>query len=89
MAPSRSRSAPDAKHISSASALTSHGCPRVCSHTAATASGANSWPVSAVCWQSSASTSERAKSPIRSDLALMLKALPPVTTSFSELAWIR
>ena len=75
----RERSARNAlfsKQAPYASAFTSHGWPRVCVHTASSASGANACPVSAVCWPSRASVSAREKSPSRSDSAAMLNGLP-------------
>ena len=47
------------------------------------AASANRWPLSAVCWTSSVRTSASEKSPMRSEAALTLKALPPVMTVFS------
>ena len=64
------------KHVPCARAFTSQGWPHVCVHTASSASGVNSWPVSSVCWRSSASASAREKSPSRSDSAAMLNGLP-------------
>ena len=71
-----SRSALFSKQAPYASAFTSHGWPRVCVHTASSASAANAWPVSPECWRSSASVSSREKSPSRSDAAAMLNGLP-------------
>ena len=71
-----SRNALFLKHVLCASAFTSQGWPRVCVHTASSASGANAWPVCSVCWASSASVCSREKSPSRSDSAAMLNGLP-------------
>ena len=71
-----SRNALFSKQAPYASAFTSQGWPRVCVHTAASASGANAWPVASVCWPSSACVCSREKSPSRSDFAAMLNGLP-------------
>ena len=85
----RSRPASTSKQARRQSALTSHGWPRVCVHTDSSASAVNACPVSPVCWASSARTSACVKSPMRSDSARTLNALPPVTGAFPELEWMR
>ena len=75
-----SRNARFLKHVPCASAFTSQGWPRVCVHTASSTSGANAWPVSSVCWPSSANVSSCEKSPNRSDSAAMLNELPEAPT---------
>ena len=89
MARERSRPASTSKQARRHSAFTSHGWPRVCVHTDSSASGVNACPVSAVCWARSARTSACVKSPMRSDSARTLNALPPVTGAFSALEWMR
>ena len=76
----------DPRHCHRAAGAASQGWPKVKLHTASSASGVKICPVSVVCCWSSAATSEALKSPNRKDLALMLKALPPVIAVFSELA---
>ena len=79
----RERSLPAllSKHAPEHSAFTSHGCPRVCVHTASSAAAVNPWPVSSVCCPASARVSASVKSPRRSDFAATLKGLPPAMTS--------
>ena len=85
MARERSRPVSTSKHARRQSAFTSHGWPRVCVHTDSSASSVNACPVSAVCWASSARTSACVKSPMRSDSARTLNALPPPMDVFSAL----
>ena len=89
MARERSRPASTSKQARRQSALTSHGWPCVCVHTDSSASSVNACPVSPVCWASSARTSAPVKSPMRSDSARTLNALPPAISAFSELEWMR
>ena len=77
------------KHASAHRALTSHGWPRDCAHTRSAACGVSTCLVSRVCCASRDRTCAFVKSPRRSESAFTLKALPPVTTVFSALEWIR
>ena len=85
----RSRPSLSSKHASRHSAFTSHGCPAVRAGISRSASSVNACPVAAVCCASNAPTSCSVKSPSRSDVALMLKALPPSTMRFSAVEWMR
>ena len=61
------------------------GDPLVRVQMRSTAQASKAWPRSAVCWASNCRTSPSEKSPRRSDSALMLKALPPLTCVPSRL----